>query len=146
MVVNILLISLGSHLKRGSSCTTDSYQSELIDKLNTNFLRHLCSLRHDHRRCRGCDTTFRFWQLYYFLYYIIQSRVSKIPAWWCMVLIPALKRQRQADLCDSGLHIKFQNSWGYMVRPCLQNKNTQTKNTSPPPMKVKEKKRIKTIS
>jgi hypothetical protein len=51
-------------------------------------------------------------------------------------LIPALKRQRQVDLCEfkasSGIQSEFQDSQGYTEKPCLRtnkqtNKQTNTK-------------------
>jgi hypothetical protein len=36
--------------------------------------------------------------------------------WWCMPLIPALERQRQADLLQS----EFQDSQSYTEKPCLE--------------------------
>lgn len=47
-------------------------------------------------------------------------------AWWCRLLIPALGRRRQVDLCDFkaylGLH-QFQASQGGRVRLCPERKN-----------------------
>jgi hypothetical protein len=43
--------------------------------------------------------------------------------WWCMPLIPALGRQRQADfwvLGQPGLQSEFQDSQGYKEKPCLK--------------------------
>ena len=42
--------------------------------------------------------------------------------WWCMTLIPALGRQRQADFWvqgKPGLQSEFQDSQGYTEKPCL---------------------------
>jgi len=51
-------------------------------------------------------------------------------AWWCMPLIPALGRQRQADFWvrgQPGLQSEFQDSQGYTEKPCLKNKTKQNK-------------------
>jgi hypothetical protein len=45
--------------------------------------------------------------------------------WWCTPLIPALGRQRQADLWvrgQPGLHSEFQDSQGYTEKHCLRKK------------------------
>jgi hypothetical protein len=57
------------------------------------------------------------------------------PAWWRMPLIPALGRQRQRQVDfwvrgHPGLQHEFQDSQGYTEKPCLKNKNKQTKTTS----------------
>jgi hypothetical protein len=47
-----------------------------------------------------------------------------------MPLIPALRRQRQADLCvqnQSGLQSEFQDSQGYTEKPCLEKTNKKRK-------------------
>jgi hypothetical protein len=44
-------------------------------------------------------------------------------AWCCTPLIPALRRQRQADFCvrgQPGLQSEFQDSQGYTEKPCLK--------------------------
>jgi hypothetical protein len=50
---------------------------------------------------------------------------------FCWAQIPALGRQRQEDLCwvsgQPGLHSKFQDSWSYMVRRCLEKNKTNKK-------------------
>jgi hypothetical protein len=49
-------------------------------------------------------------------------------AWWCMPLIPALGRQRQADFwvrVQPGLQSEFQNSQGYTEKPCLKNQTNK---------------------
>jgi hypothetical protein len=49
--------------------------------------------------------------------------------WWCMRLIPALRRQRQADFWvrgQPGLQSEFQDSQGYTEKPCLKQTNKQT--------------------
>ena len=45
--------------------------------------------------------------------------------WWCTPLIPALGRQKQADLWvrgQPGLQSEFQDSQGYTEKPCLEEK------------------------
>jgi hypothetical protein len=52
--------------------------------------------------------------------------------WWHVPLIPALRRQRQADFWlwgQPGLQSEFQDSQGYTEKPCLE------KPTHPPPQK-----------
>jgi hypothetical protein len=47
-----------------------------------------------------------------------------------MTLIPALGRQRQADLWvwdQPGLQSEFQDSQGYTEKPCLKRNKKQTK-------------------
>jgi hypothetical protein len=49
-------------------------------------------------------------------------------AWWHMPLIPALRRQRQADFCvrgQPGLQSEFQDSQGYTEKPCLEKQQQQ---------------------
>jgi hypothetical protein len=49
--------------------------------------------------------------------------------WWRKPLIPALRRQRQANFWvrgQPGLQSEFQDSQGYTEKPCLE-KNKQTK-------------------
>jgi hypothetical protein len=46
------------------------------------------------------------------------------------LLISALERQRQVDLClrgQPGLLSEFQDSKGYTEKPCLENNNNKTK-------------------
>jgi hypothetical protein len=46
---------------------------------------------------------------------------------WCMPLIPALGRQRQADFWvqgQPGLQSEFQDSQGYTEKPCLELPST----------------------
>jgi hypothetical protein len=50
-------------------------------------------------------------------------------AWWLTPLIPALRRQRQADFWvwgQPGLQSEFQDSQGYTEKPCLEKQNKQT--------------------
>jgi hypothetical protein len=50
-----------------------------------------------------------------------------------MPLIPALERQRQVDFRVQGqpsLQREVQDSQGYTEKPCLKNKNKQTKNST----------------
>jgi hypothetical protein len=56
-------------------------------------------------------------------------------AWWRTPLISALGRQRQADFWvrgQPGLQSEFQDSQGYIEKPCLEKKqepkNKKTKN------------------
>jgi hypothetical protein len=57
-------------------------------------------------------------------------------AWWCTPLIPALRRQRQADFCvrgQPGLQSEFQDSQVYTEKPCLRKTNKQNKTKQKPP-------------
>jgi hypothetical protein len=47
-------------------------------------------------------------------------------AWWWNTLVPALRRQREADLCE------FEASWGYIMGPCLRH--TRTLEATPRPL------------
>jgi hypothetical protein len=50
--------------------------------------------------------------------------------WWCIPLIPALKRQRQADIWvrgQPGLQSEFQDSQGYTEKPYLKKKQNKNK-------------------
>jgi hypothetical protein len=54
----------------------------------------------------------------------IKINKSLAGQWWLMLLIPALRRQRQVDLCEfearqSGLQNEFQNS---QEKSCLEEK------------------------
>jgi hypothetical protein len=45
--------------------------------------------------------------------------------WWCTPLIPALRRQRQADFWvrgQLGLQSEFQDSQDYTEKPCLEKR------------------------
>jgi hypothetical protein len=51
-------------------------------------------------------------------------------AWWRTPLIPALRRQRQADFWVQGqpaLQSEFQDSQGYTEKPCLEKQNKNKK-------------------
>jgi hypothetical protein len=51
-------------------------------------------------------------------------------AWWRMPLIPALGRQRQADFWvrgEPGLQSEFQDSQGYIEKPCLEKPKKKKK-------------------
>jgi hypothetical protein len=63
-----------------------------------------------------------------------QTNKQKRRTWWRTSLIPALRRQRQADFWvrgQPGLQSEFQDSQGYTEKPCIKNKQTnkQTKKT-----------------
>jgi hypothetical protein len=76
------------------------------------------------------------------LYLKTKTKTVEAGQWWWTPLIPALRKQRQADFCirgQPGLQSEFQDSQGYTEKPCLkktkQNKtkkqsktNKQTKN------------------
>jgi hypothetical protein len=50
--------------------------------------------------------------------------------WWHMPLIPALRRQRQADFWvrgQPGLRSEFQDSQGYTEKPCLKKPKKEKK-------------------
>jgi hypothetical protein len=62
-------------------------------------------------------------------------------AWWRTPLIPALRRQRQADFWvrgQPGLQSKFQDSQGYTEKSCLEppppQKKSQPTNQNPKSM------------
>jgi hypothetical protein len=62
-------------------------------------------------------------------------------------LIPALRRQRQADFCipgQPGLQSELQDSQGYTEKPCLekQNKTKQNKNKTKQNKTKQNKKRV----
>lgn len=54
--------------------------------------------------------------------------------WWCTALVPVLRRQRKAELCDSGAslvyHSKFQNSQGRVERSCFKSSKQQQQQQS----------------
>ena len=59
--------------------------------------------------------------------------------WWCMPVIAALGKQRQADFCARGqpdLQSEFQDSQDPTEKPCLEKNNNKKKNK-----KKKKKKR-----
>ena len=50
--------------------------------------------------------------------------------WWHTPLIPALGKQRQVDFWvqgQPGLQSEFQDSQGYIEKPCLEKTKTKTK-------------------
>jgi hypothetical protein len=52
-------------------------------------------------------------------------------AWWRTPLIPALRRQRQADFWvqgQPGLQSEFQDNQGYTEKPCLEKTKTKQNN------------------
>jgi hypothetical protein len=59
-------------------------------------------------------------------------------SWWCIPLIPELRRQKQADFRVQGqpfLQSEFQDSQGYIEKSCLKKKKKRKEK------KRKEKKR-----
>jgi hypothetical protein len=57
---------------------------------------------------------------------------SEAGQWWCMPLIPALRRQRHVHFwvpSQAGLQSEFQNSQGYTEKPCLKKQNKTTATT-----------------
>jgi hypothetical protein len=47
------------------------------------------------------------------------------PIWWCTLVIPALRRQREGNLGIRGqpwLHREYQARQGHVARPCLKNR------------------------
>ena len=66
------------------------------------------------RESRGCRVELAW--AYKLSWILCVRNVRTQRAWWCMPLIPALRRQRQLDfwvLCQPGLHSEFQDSQGY---------------------------------
>jgi hypothetical protein len=64
--------------------------------------------------------------------YVIILKVLNSRAWWHTPLIPALRRQRQADFWvrgQPGLQSEVQDSQGYTEKPCLK-KQKQKQNKS----------------
>jgi hypothetical protein len=65
--------------------------------------------------------------------------------WWRTPLIPALWRQRQADIWvqgQPGLQSEFQDSQGYTEKPCLKKPKKEKKKKK----RKRKKKRKKKIS
>jgi hypothetical protein len=63
-----------------------------------------------------------------------------------MPLIPALRRQGQADFCVGDqpvLQPEFQDSQGYTEKPCLKNKQTNKQNNNNKKQKQRKKGRKK---
>jgi hypothetical protein len=106
--------------------------NEVIDKLVHEHLNH------SHLNLAGCSG--ERWEPQHYsgraggLGVCLRSTwgpISKERAgwWWCMPLIPALGRQRQADFWvrgQPGLQSEFQDSQGYTEKPCLK-KQKKTK-------------------
>jgi hypothetical protein len=66
--------------------------------------------------------------------------------WWRMPLIPALGRQRQADLWfqgQPGLQSEFQDSQDYTEKPCLEKTKNKKKQKKKQKQKQKNKKQKK---
>jgi hypothetical protein len=66
--------------------------------------------------------------------YVRYKKVNESRVWWRTPLIPALRRQRQADFWvwgQPGLQSEFQDSQGYKEKPCLEKqKQKQNKKKS----------------
>ena len=56
-----------------------------------------------------------------------------------MPLIPAIERQRQADFWVWGQPSEFQDSQGYIEKPCLENNNNKNQPTKQKKKKTKTK-------
>jgi hypothetical protein len=72
--------------------------------------------------CKTIPAYTKHWSSLSFSYETVDCR-----AWWHTPLIPALGRQRQADLWvrgQPGLQSEFQDSQGYTEKPCLEKPST----------------------
>jgi hypothetical protein len=62
----------------------------------------------------------------------LELRIDMAGQWWHTPLIPALRRQRQADFWvrgQPGLQSEFQDSHGYTEKPCLEKTTTKKQKT-----------------
>jgi hypothetical protein len=72
------------------------------------------------------------WYFQSFMLYGLNANKKGYPlsqAWWLTPLIPALRRQRQADFWvrgQPGLQSEFQDSQCYTEKPCLKKQKNKT--------------------